>query len=161
MLHESDVKRVLSKFETADFIHTYIPCAAALAAPSCPVILFELPRYSLEFELQQEQLVSLDHRGYCLSKQQQLVTASCSTGTSTRTSGKPLYTFPDFQQYLLLERIPSSAVVVGAKRADSLVLIAVGDVKCIRGALGSARPSVSVQVSCSSRASLKVCGVIK
>lgn len=150
VLHESDIKKVLSKLERSDFIHTYIPTAAAASSPS---LLFELPRYSLDFELQQGQLVSLDHRGYCLAQQQQLVTAG--GGPDSNTAAAVTYTLPGFHQYLLLQRIPSSAVEVGTRRADSLALIAAGEVACSRsGAVDG--PAVSVRVVSRSDASLKV-----
>lgn len=155
VLHKSQIKHVLSKLESADFIHTYVPTAAtaATAATASSIMNFELPRLGLEFELQKGNLVSLEHRGYCLSRQQQLVTEPNGENSS---ASPPLYTLPGFQQYLLLQRIPSGDVMVGARRADSLVLASAGEVQCSNASLAGVSPSVSVKVKSISNASLKV-----
>lgn len=150
VLHESHTKNVLAKLEAPAFIHTYIPLAGTA---STHTMLFELPRYSLEFENQDGQLLSLEYKGYRLSPHQQLVTY-----TNSATDGDPVeYTLPEFKQYLLLQRITDSAsVVVGARRADSLVLVSVGGVVCNRNVAAGAGSAVEVKVDECSSTSLKV-----
>lgn len=129
VLHRSHNTHVLSKMELPHFIHTYIPLAAAQTdtAADGASCLFYLPRYSLEFELRGDQIVSRDYSGYSLAPSQQLVwkhgdVESCPVE----------YTLPNFQQYLVLHRRPSGSVVVGSRRSEVLVLVPVGDVTCAR-----------------------------
>jgi len=155
VLHTSSITQVLSKFEEPRFIHCYITAAAADAAVSDAesgdpptsrerVMMFELPRYGLEFELVGGSLVSLDYRGYRLASQQQLV--------SPVVSG---YTLPDFQQYLILEThdlLGATAV----HRAGTRVLIPAGSITAHTQVSGKGRAGVFVQVPPASGAELKV-----
>ncbi|MEW5310745.1 MAG: hypothetical protein WDW38_002512 [Sanguina aurantia] len=154
VLHTSHTKTVLAKLEPSRYIHTYVPQSAA-ACSSQPAMLFELPRYNLQFQLQDGQLRSLDYSGYQLSQRQQLLS---NTHTPVAGSvGQVMYTLPGFEEYLLLQRIPDSGVVVGSRRADSLVLAAVGPVqRCNKDVPGHAGPAVTVDVDRSSSAALKV-----
>lgn len=153
--------QILSKFEDAAYIHVYasshgsdcsqrsgpgssavgqdVPgttCSGNSSSMSSkiaavPELLFELPRFGLEFELREGRLLSKDHRGYCLSMCQQLVTkkspgaatsdsipsalpgagdeANSSTDSSSRvgieSNTTVHYTLPGFQQYLILEPV--------------------------------------------------------
>lgn len=152
VLDTSHVKNVLAKLESLAFIHTYIPLRAPAGALP---ILFELPRYRLGFELRDEQLASLEYKGYQLSQQQQMVT---NNDSSERDSVNPsMYTLPNFQQYLLLQRMPHSAtLVVGACRAESLMLVSVGQVNCNRDRNDPCRAAVEIKVDDGSNAELKV-----
>lgn len=111
-------------------------------------MLFELPRFGLEFELAGGQLRSLDHAGFVLAPCQQLWQpgaheegcagssgkdgSSCSCGSSS----SPSYTLPDFWQYLILQ--PAEDVQSGcgdsgsscgtAVQQRTLVLLPVGRV---------------------------------
>jgi hypothetical protein len=225
LVDKCKVVQVLSKIESQDYIHTYVTIPAG-GEPLQPgvghlkseggglqpggggcsqevgglqagaVMLFELARYGLEFELQEGQLVSRDYQGYRLRLQQQLVEvvgshshgsasvtavaaagradgdgsevhdcvqsisslasgalmstgnsgsrssngnlSSMSTSSTSSLDGldlelpagehvaKPLqlrYTLPEFHQYLLLQRMEGSGVVLGAAKADALVLV--------------------------------------
>ncbi|KXZ49831.1 hypothetical protein GPECTOR_19g282 [Gonium pectorale] len=110
---------VLAKLEDPRFIHTYSDDSG-----QC-VVLYELPRYGLEFALQSDgQLTSRNFNGYRLRKRQQLVSEAAA-------GGGVQYTLREFERYLVLERSPGgSTVVLGARRADELVLVPAGEVHC-------------------------------
>eukprot|EP00983_Pelagomonas_calceolata_P058689 1145599-Pelagomonas_calceolata.AAC.1 len=117
-------------------------------------ILFELPRFGMDFMLRGGQLRSLDFRDYVLQQQQQLVAVEPGTQRS-------LYTLPGLQQYLVLQRDNSSSAV-GAHRANTLVLIPSGNVSLdesgsVSGGRGSVGP-VTVQVPGSCRTKLQRSG---
>jgi hypothetical protein len=174
LLQQSAILPVLGKFELLQFIHAYAPganCQHSATATSVSSstssgnqatwqLRLELPRFSLEFELQQDgQLLSRDHSGFKLSCCQQLVwgqgldsssdgrhlaaersnssgsdasvttaydvatagglaagksnsigtassmSTSSSGGSTVAPAGNVQYTLPDFQQYLVLERV--------------------------------------------------------
>jgi hypothetical protein len=91
LLQQSPILPVLGKFEQLQFVHAYAPGSGSTSSSGStpdPTIStrnrgstqpswqlrFELPRFSLEFELQQDgQLLSRDHTGFKLSSCQQLV----------------------------------------------------------------------------------------
>eukprot|EP00878_Enallax_costatus_P005957 GHUV01006249.1.p1 GENE.GHUV01006249.1~~GHUV01006249.1.p1 ORF type:complete len:2036 (+),score=737.34 GHUV01006249.1:1069-7176(+) len=145
----SEHLRILGKFEDAAYIHVYAS-DKALSAPSAgsaeaqgahvaarsvstnlvtvPELLFELPRFGLEFELRGGCLLSKAHSGYCLSKYQQLVgqvpprdsagpvcapagaemegnSGSTSSSGGSSISSAVHYTLPGFRQYLVLEPV--------------------------------------------------------
>ncbi|PNH10973.1 hypothetical protein TSOC_002217 [Tetrabaena socialis] len=126
---------LLDKFEEARFTHAFAPAAGG-AVPGRE-LLFELPRYGLEFEL----------RGG-----QHLVHAA---------GGRVVYTLPDFRRYLVLEQVPAGlggdssgggggGRVHGSGRADVLVLVPAGEVTSCADGL------VDVVVDGGSGAELKV-----
>jgi hypothetical protein len=123
VLHQSDVTRVLSKFESQHFIHAYVDAATPAAAGSSGqgassgsrkrasigkrkdassssadgnregpqrAMLFELPRFGLEFELRGGELRSLDYAGYRLRACQQLVVPRGSSGRGQSRRCRPL-----------------------------------------------------------------------
>lgn len=151
VLLRSHHTHILSKMESAQFIHTYIP---RMADEAC--MLFELPRFGLEFEQREGQILSLDYSGYSLAQSQQLV----SKTEDSSDAGSVAYTLPNFQQYLVLQQLRRGEVVVGSGRAEVLVLVPVGVVKCSgKGADDAACPAeqpVQVVVSHASGASVKV-----
>ncbi|EFJ48407.1 hypothetical protein VOLCADRAFT_91060 [Volvox carteri f. nagariensis] len=134
--------RILARFEDAKFIHAYLvhssdggdtPCGlggptgplrpgAPEVLPSKPpispprLLLLELPRYGLEFEVRpaEGQVLPRDYAGYRLRQRQLLVQAAEKPRTSYDAV---LYT-------LVLERVPNvTGAVVGARREDELVLV--------------------------------------
>lgn len=154
VLHDSRVSKVLAKLEDPQFIHAYIQQAAPDTSLS---MRFELPRYNLGFELRQKQLVSLDYGGYSLSQRQQLVTGDVGLLYNSHCDSPPaLYTLPNFKQYLLLQRLPSKDVVVGARRADTIALVPVGQVVLKTGSVHDADSSVTIAVDNSCSAHLQV-----
>ena len=183
VLHESRVTAVLSKFEERQFIHCYVPvcggeggssagCSAGAAADSCrPAqrrMLFELPRFSLEFELlvsgeQQAgeapddkqppstELRSLDYAGYCLAACQQLWEPGAPVGDAGSASAAS-NTLPDLTQYLVLE--PAAAqqgCSAAAAPQRRLVIMPVGRAERWEGAVKikhSDSCDADVKVSC-------------
>jgi hypothetical protein len=90
LLQHSAILAVLGKFEQLQFVHAYAPgsnsqhsstststsnrTSSAVASQANWQLRFELPRFSLEFELQQGgELLSRDHSRFKLSSCQQLV----------------------------------------------------------------------------------------
>ncbi|KAG2496793.1 hypothetical protein HYH03_005201 [Edaphochlamys debaryana] len=144
---------VLAKLDSPDLVHSYQPAGrragagARAGAASCQLI-FELPRYGLEFELHRSgELVSRDYPGYRLRRSQRLVTTGTDAGYG---SERVSYTLPDFKSYLVLERRPSERQLpAAAQQADALVLIPAGPVQS-RGGL------VAVATGPGSGACLKV-----
>ncbi len=87
------------------------------AGTAGPEMLLELPRFGLEFVLQGGRLLSCNYSGYRLRQRQMLVAEHQPDGDGDCSSpdGSPAcagsscsvhYTLPDFQQYLVLERMP-------------------------------------------------------
>lgn len=150
--HTSHIKDVLAKLEDPTFIHMYVPYIHNSDQSSEKRFIYELPRYGLQFERQGQVLVSLDYSGYYLSKEQQLVTWHDVRDSDSK--GLSDYTLSNFQQYLLLQRIPNEGVMVGPQRSDTLALVAVGQVACERNP--DEPLVVTVQVNDSSDAVLKV-----
>lgn len=170
----SQVLRVLSRFEAADFIHCYMPgrCPGlrmrkpapsststspgvlAASGPASTGMVWHLPRCNLQFELSAAgSVVSLDHRGYSLNTQQLLV-----SGPGKSVS----YTLPEFQQYLMLQaQQGSGSDTIGAERSDQLVLVPSGRVVMQRLSPGSEQRGAStrVQLSAECSDSVKVRGM--
>ncbi len=139
-------------------------------------LVLELPRYELEFELVDGRLVSCDYSGYCLRRCQQLVgavdrpwqqhqqqqhNAAGAQAQSQQQQGQGhvdvkevSYTLPNFQQYLVLERMPGQGVELGARRGDVLVLVPAGEV-VLPAARGDQLVRVHTPVDCAAK--LKVC----
>lgn len=145
------VLEVLSVFEDKQFIHVYKGAQQQQATTgstcSTSVMLFELPRFGLEFELHSNGVLApRDFKGYRLHKCQQLV--------SQAADGSAHYTLPDFVQYLVLQHSPelSSDVVPGSGRSDVLVLVPAGQVQPV----WSQARKVTVVTNTSSNAKLKV-----
>lgn len=157
--NSSQVLLVLSRFEAPEFIHVFMPgrcpglslLSAASSnthpASNSPVLpaagratagmVWQLPRCSLEFELATDgSVISLDHRGYCLSTQQLLVSQS-GEGVA--------YTLPELHQYLVLQLLQGSKSV-SADQSDQLVLMPSGRVAVTRHAPGSTHAGSSIQV---------------
>lgn len=112
LLSGSKQLNILSKFEDKKYIHAFAPAEASTAdsAGNSPwsaagssvtsssdsstnmgsgmLLLFELPRYGLEFELLADgRMLSKDHSGYCLSRCQQLVTQRPGVPSMTSAHG--------------------------------------------------------------------------
>ncbi len=129
-VHNSSLLKVFSKFEGPAYVHTYTrqrePETAA--GPSHPrvTLVFELPRFSLEFEQVVKQdtgsyeLVASDYSGYRLATQQQLVRYS-PDGSQVEW-----YTLPEFSQYLVLTKRDG---MQGTQDADVMLLMPRGQVK--------------------------------
>lgn len=146
----------LAKLEQPQFMHVYVssdetgPASTMVeTSQACNrTLLFELPRFGLEFQMRGSSLVSLDYAGYQLSPCQQLVKL---TGISGKSND---YTLAGFQQYLILLRNPEHSIISshGNRRADRLVLVPSGpvvpDFKNLREA--------KVQLSASSGTAIKV-----
>lgn len=96
-------------------------------------VLWELPRYSLEFLQQGGVLQSKDYTGYQLAQSQQLAEeVQQQQQQLLGLQGPALYTLPNFQQYLLLQRGPHSGshTTSGARLPDKKVLVPSGSVVC-------------------------------
>lgn len=159
----SQVLKVFSKFEAPEFIRVFTPghcpsllsrasstqpvsAAASSSAPLLPAtgqaaagMVWQLPRCRLDFELAADgRVLSLEHRGYCLSNQQLLVSGS---------GQEAVYTLPELHQYLVLQSQPgSSSKSVSADQSDQLVLVPAGRVLVQRDSPGSTRTSSSIHV---------------
>jgi hypothetical protein len=113
VLHASHVKDILSKVERPEFIHVYVSSVNSSHGAACqqgdpPDMLFELPRFGLEFELRAGSIWSKDYSGYCLHPCQQL-----------------LEHLPDFRQYLVLRQQQQGGGTV-AQKGGQRVLVPVG-----------------------------------
>lgn len=121
--HDSVYTRVLAKFKDSAFIHTYLVKGAAGQKVE---LLFELPRFCLEFELPADgSLMSRDYAGYRLSRCQQLVSgqhlasgahAAVPLAASASSSSREHCLLGDFRQYLVLRHpgSTSSTISLGA-----------------------------------------------
>jgi hypothetical protein len=162
------VLSVLSKFEDKQYIHVWRQpggagaVGAIQAADSSSTasgqLVFELPRYNLEFQLQQGKLWSMDHVGWYLAPNQQLVNFTPGeTGGSTRVPGAGAaetstaaaaadsYTLPGFSQYLVLQQEET-----GSSSSSTSVLMPAGRVTRVEP--GSSNPLAdSVRLSISSK----------
>ncbi|KAL4428607.1 hypothetical protein ABPG77_008919, partial [Micractinium sp. CCAP 211/92] len=166
VLHESAVTAVLSKFEQRRFIHCYVPhgagdgsgsggsagqgsaeqadAAANGFQPGRRLMLFELPRFRLEFELlvgageaqakeplpgdeqpQNTELRSLDYAGYCLAPCQQLWEPAAAGGKDGGFRAAS-YTLPDLEQYLVLHPALQQGSGTVAAPQRRLVIVPVG-----------------------------------
>ncbi|GLC49187.1 thioredoxin-disulfide reductase [Pleodorina starrii] len=157
---------LLSKLEEPQFIHAY---DSREAEPG--LMRLELPRFGLEFEIRPSDgsVTSRDYSGYRLHRRQLLVWereaeeegggGSDDEGTGGSSCNAVQYTLPEFRQYLVLERLPGTGVVQGARREDVLVLVPAGGVEV--GQQQQQQPSsrsvdeVRVRVSSASDARLK------
>jgi hypothetical protein len=93
----------------------------------CPgYMLFELPRFGLEFELRAGLLWSLDYSGYHLHPRQQLLSEQGCLSPGA-CSIKTVYTLPNFRQYLVLQRAQQQSVMAG-QRGGKRVIVPVGQV---------------------------------
>jgi hypothetical protein len=131
VVHSSPAKQILTKFEAPDFIHTYVDAASStggvcLTQGSPRDMLFELPRFGLEFELRAGLVWSLDYSGYTLHPCQQLLAEQCrSLGARSNSTA---YTLPDFRQYLVMQRAQQQGVMAG-QRGGKRVIVPVGQVQ--------------------------------
>ena len=170
LLNNSQTKqRVLAKFEEQHFIHTYLrgPSLQAILAQqpaagsrgggngSGPggALVFELPRYQLEFELRGSTLCSCNYSSYVLAPAQQLVKPCPST------PGGVEYTLPEFRQYLVLRQEAGKRLEVGLEKPEQLVLVPVGAVQLSRSGAVASGAAVWVEVSALAGAEHKVRGV--
>lgn len=177
VLHDSAVTRVLAKFESPEFLHTYVPAgsrggggssgdgsasghgsdcsmqsdgggsdcsmgggsdSAAADTSGCSTpggaaasahghrMLFELPRFQLEFELRGGTLWSRDHDGYQLASCQQLWEAAAA---AEGAGGGPSFTLPDFRQYLVLQPAEPGGSSSRPGPARTLLLVPEGRVR--------------------------------
>lgn len=137
--------RILSRFEDPSFIHVYLSSSNGVSGgirsthdkPLAGLeqqqqLLLELPRYDLEFEVKINtgEIVSRDYSDYRLRRRQLLVEGEEGAGNTTAAeeAGAVKYTLPEFQQYLILERIPQTSAVVGPRQENVLVLVPAGSV---------------------------------
>jgi hypothetical protein len=162
----SRIMHVLSKFEQLQFVHVFVPAddsssskVQAVPAGSC----FELPRFGLEFELQQDgKLASKGLKGYELAEQQQLVMKHEQKQLATAEQQQPAavdYTLPDFTRYLVLRPSSSSSSVVlpGVGRSSTLVLVPAGNVcRSSSGSSGYGAERIDITLHGASSADLKV-----
>jgi hypothetical protein len=125
-------------------------------------LLFELPRFGLEFELLQGVLVSRQYSGFTLGRQQQLVwQPDALAGGSTGAAAPPLhYTLPGLCQYLVLKKLQPVAAAAGApaaqqqgRAAATLMLVPAGAV--LPPWDGGVR--VQVDSACGARVQVGVC----
>lgn len=189
--------KVLAKFEAPCFIHTYLrgpslhdsqargnaaarrstrrngACSDVAAASSsgdgAPVetLVFELPRFQLEFELRggatpqacgggelphgaAYALASNNYSGYELAPDQQLL------GRRESAPGGAVWTLPEFSQYLVLQQREGTRLEVGLDKAMQLVLVPAGRVGADRSETAAAGAVVTLQVPQASGAELKV-----
>ncbi len=142
---------VLSKMEPKDFIHVY--CSTPKADSNGEQqqeqqqldVLYELPRYGMEFKSHGNQILSLDFAGYRLAPQQQLTFAQAGGQLQA------LHTLPGFQQYLVLERGTG-----GSSGKEVLVLVPAGQVKVQEGVVGGRGAAGRVQVQVDSRCEMQL-----
>ena len=172
----TSMMHTLCKLESPAFIHCYrlrsdvdsntstrIGRAAAASLSEGTTLLWELPRFGLELVQRGIEVLSKDYTGYRLAQCQQLVSsaaASAATSVADNGGGPPCcwYTLPEFQQYMVLERveglIPSHNSSC-ARVADTLVLVPVGEVQPAQAA-GGGGGLVRVKLSGECDAHLKV-----
>eukprot|EP00798_Chlamydomonas_sp_ICE-L_P016734 gene16734-23004_t len=137
--------KILAKLEDSKFIQTYSQESASL--------LWELPRYGLEFECRDGTFLSRDYAGFKLADRQQL---ACRTGEDDyAVEGCVDYTLPNFEQYLVLERMHQEGNTFQAQQSDQMIIVPNGTVTLDR-ADKMVLPSVYVSVSKATDASLKV-----
>ncbi|GLC35571.1 thioredoxin-disulfide reductase [Pleodorina starrii] len=153
---------LLSKLEEPQFIHAY---DSREAEPG--LLRLELPRFGLEFEIRPNDgsVTSRDYSGYRLHRRQLLVWekeaeeegggGSDDEGTGGSSYDAVQYTLPEFRQYLVLERLPGTGAVQGARREDVLVLVPAGGVEVGKQPSFGSVGEVRVRVSNASDASLK------
>jgi hypothetical protein len=169
----SRVMHVLSKFELLQFVHVFAPAESGSSSSKVQAVragtCFELPRFGLEFELQQDgKLASKGLRGYELAEQQQLVSqheAHRCEAAAAQQHAACNYTLPDFTQYLVLQRkcgdssSSSSAVMLpGSGRSSTLVLVPAAGVVRSGGSSSSgyAAERIDITLDGASNADLKV-----
>eukprot|EP00798_Chlamydomonas_sp_ICE-L_P016369 gene16369-22571_t len=143
--HSSLGLNILSKLEDSTFIHTYSQETTSL--------LWELPRYGLEFEQRDGTFLSRDYAGFRLADEQQL--AHITSEDDHAVEGDVDYTLPKFEQYLVLERMHQEGNTFQAQQSDKMIIVPKGTVTLDR-ADKMVLPNVSVTVSKATNASLKV-----
>lgn len=126
VLHDSQITRVLSKFERRQFIHCFVEADqprdgdgdTAMHQEPVREMLFELPRFGLQFELRGGELWSLDFAGRCLAPMQQLLVAPAADSSA-------FYQLPDFSQYLVLLQATQQggAQAAGNQQGTALQLV--------------------------------------
>jgi hypothetical protein len=132
VLHSSAVLRVLSQFEPPEFIHTFVDARSSSSSSNGDggswTMLFDLPRYALEFELRSDGLWSRDFAGCRLHACQRLTQAN-PHGLTAASGSSCIYTLPDFGQYLVLEQVgPLQAGSAGQQRGQLHILVPAGRV---------------------------------
>jgi hypothetical protein len=170
----SRIMHVLSKFEQLQFVHVFAPAESSSSSSKVQAVragtCFELPRFGLEFELQQDgKLASKGLRGYELAEQQQLVSQSKANqygAAAAQQHAACSYTLPDFTQYLVLQRkcgdsssSSSAAVLPGSGRSSTLVLVPAGGVVrsgSSSSSSGYATERIGITLDATSNADLKV-----
>jgi hypothetical protein len=114
---------------------------------AAPEMLFELPRYGLEFVLTGGYLVSCNYSGYRLRQRQLLVEDPAGVGSAASVR----YTLAEFHQYLVLERL--SGAEAQPDKSAVLVVVPAGQVQ---PSWGSSSGRVCVKVASSCDVELKV-----
>eukprot|EP00798_Chlamydomonas_sp_ICE-L_P024217 gene24217-9817_t len=89
-------------------------------------LLWELPRYGLEFEYKNGTFLSRDYAGFKLVDEQQL--ASRTGEDDHAVEGSVDYTLPNFQHYLVLERIHQEGHTFQAQQSDRMIIVPDGTV---------------------------------
>jgi hypothetical protein len=163
----------LSKFEQLHFVHVFAPGSSTAGSSSSKVqavsagTCFELPRFGLTFELQQDGvLASKDYSGYVLAEQQLLVSQQQQQLGATASQYACTYTLPEFTQYLVLQsRLDSSssssagsAAQPGAGRSSTLVLVPAGGVCRSGSSSGRGHERIDINLDGASGAALNVSG---
>jgi hypothetical protein len=131
VLHSSAVIRVLSQFERPEFIHTFVDARSSSSNSDGGswTMLFDLPRFALEFELRGDGLWSRDFAGCRLHACQRLTQAN-PRGLAAASGSSCIYTLPDFGQYLVLEQAgPLHAGSAGQQRGQLQILVPAGRVQ--------------------------------
>ncbi len=109
-------------------------------------LVLELPRYGLEFEVVDGQVVSRNYTGYRLRQPHQQLVGDAQQ-QQQQAGDRVLYTLPGFRQYLVLERVqgagPAGAQAAAAPPDDVMVLAPAGEVDVRPGATGSGGNSSS------------------
>eukprot|EP00798_Chlamydomonas_sp_ICE-L_P021581 gene21581-28577_t len=124
-------------------------------------LLWELPRYGLEFEHINGIFLSRYYTGFKLADEQQL--ASSTDTHDHAVDGSIDFTLPNFQQYLVLERIHQEGHTFQAQQSNRMIILPDGIVALDkRETDGGVQPNaedligVSVAVSGATDASIKI-----
>lgn len=109
-------------------------------------LVLVLPRYGLEFEVIDGQVVSRNYTGYRLRQPHQQLVGDAQQQQQQQAGGEVSYTLPGFRQYLVLERMQGRDPGGGGGVApldDVMVLVPAGEVDVRASATGSSGGSSS------------------
>eukprot|EP00798_Chlamydomonas_sp_ICE-L_P025428 gene25428-11088_t len=124
-------------------------------------LVWELPRYGLEFEYRDGIFLSRDYTGFKLADKQQLAFSTDKGDPAVESSVD--FTLPNFQQYLVLDRIHQEGHTFQAQQSNRMIILPDGFVVLAkRETDGGVQPNaedlvgVSVAVSGATDASIKI-----